>query len=35
MRNPIYVALDVPTAEKAAELVKVLAPVVAGFKVGK
>jgi orotidine-5'-phosphate decarboxylase len=35
MRNPIFVALDVPTAEKAAELVKILSPAVAGFKVGK
>lgn len=35
MRNPIYVALDVASAEKAMELVQVLAPVVAGFKVGK
>lgn len=35
MRNPIYVALDVASAEKAMQLVQVLAPVVAGFKVGK
>ncbi len=35
MRNPIYVALDVPSSEKALELVRSLAPVVAGFKVGK
>lgn len=35
MRNPIYVALDVPSAEQAMAWVKLLTPVVAGFKVGK
>ena len=35
MRNPIYIALDVPTAERAIELVTQLSPVVAGFKIGK
>jgi len=35
MRNPILVALDVPTAEKGLELARLLAPVVGGFKVGK
>jgi orotidine-5'-phosphate decarboxylase len=34
MRNPILVALDVPTREKALELVGELAPAVGGFKVG-
>ena len=34
MRNPILVALDVPTAEAALALVRDLAPVVGGFKVG-
>jgi orotidine-5'-phosphate decarboxylase len=34
MRNPILVALDVPTGPKALELVKELAPTVGGFKVG-
>jgi orotidine-5'-phosphate decarboxylase len=34
MRNPIIVALDVPTAEAALKLVEQLAPVVGGFKVG-
>ncbi len=34
MRNPILLALDVPTAERAFELVQQLAPVVAGFKIG-
>jgi orotidine-5'-phosphate decarboxylase len=34
MRNPILAALDVPTAETALNLVKQLAPVVAGFKIG-
>ncbi|NGO37990.1 orotidine-5'-phosphate decarboxylase [Limisphaera ngatamarikiensis] len=34
MRNPIYVALDVPRADQALELVRELAPVVGGFKVG-
>jgi len=34
MRNPILVALDVPTAEQALALVRELAPVVGGFKVG-
>jgi orotidine-5'-phosphate decarboxylase len=35
MRNPIIVALDVPTAEAALRLVERLAPVAGGFKVGK
>ena len=35
MHNPIIAALDVPTAERALELVEQLAPVVGGFKVGK
>ena len=34
MRNPILVALDVPTAEEALKLVEQLGPVVGGFKVG-
>src|SRR5512140_1218490 len=34
MRNPIIVALDVPTAEAAWELGRQLAPIVGGFKVG-
>ena len=34
MRNPIIVALDVPTAEAALGLVEELAPVSGGFKVG-
>ncbi len=34
MQNPILLALDVPTAERAYELVRQLAPVVAGFKIG-
>jgi orotidine-5'-phosphate decarboxylase len=34
MRNPILVALDVPTADAALKLVEQLAPVVGGFKVG-
>jgi len=34
MRNPIIVALDVPTAAKAQELAKQLAPVVGAFKIG-
>jgi orotidine-5'-phosphate decarboxylase len=34
MRNPIIVALDVPTAEAALDLASQLAPVVGGFKVG-
>jgi orotidine-5'-phosphate decarboxylase len=33
--NPIYVALDVASADAALKLVQDLAPVVAGFKVGK
>jgi orotidine-5'-phosphate decarboxylase len=33
-RNPIIAALDVPTAEAALELVKKIAPVVGGFKIG-
>jgi orotidine-5'-phosphate decarboxylase len=34
MRNPIIVALDVPTAQAALKLVEQLAPVSGGFKVG-
>jgi len=34
MRNPIIVALDVPTAEKALALAEQLAPVVSAFKIG-
>jgi orotidine-5'-phosphate decarboxylase len=34
MRNPIIVALDVPTAKDALKLVEQLAPVTGGFKVG-
>jgi orotidine-5'-phosphate decarboxylase len=34
MRNPLLVALDVPTAERAHRLVEELAPVVGGFKIG-
>ncbi len=34
MRNPIIVALDVPTAEEALKLAEQLAPVSGGFKVG-
>jgi orotidine-5'-phosphate decarboxylase len=35
MRNPIIVALDVPTAERAAALAALLAPAVGAFKIGK
>ena len=34
MRNPIIVALDLPTPEQALKLVEQLAPVSGGFKVG-
>jgi orotidine-5'-phosphate decarboxylase len=34
MRNPIFVALDVPTQEAALSLARELAPVVGGFKIG-
>jgi len=34
MRNPILVALDVPTKDIALDLVRDLSPVVGGFKVG-
>jgi orotidine-5'-phosphate decarboxylase len=34
MRNPIIVALDVPTADTALKLVEQLAPVSGGFKIG-
>jgi len=34
MRNPILVALDVPEARAAESLVRALAPVVGGFKIG-
>lgn len=34
MRNPILVALDVPTAEAALGLARELAPVVGGYKIG-
>ena len=35
MRNPIIVALDVPTAEQALKLAEQLAPAVGAFKIGK
>lgn len=35
MRNPIIVALDVPTADRAFELATQLAPVVGALKIGK
>jgi orotidine-5'-phosphate decarboxylase len=35
MRNPIIAALDVPTAEKALELARQIAPAVGAFKIGK
>lgn len=35
MQNPIIVALDVPTADKALQLAKDLVPVVGAFKIGK
>lgn len=35
MRNPIFVALDVPSAEQALQLVRTLGSAVAGFKIGK
>ena len=35
MRNPIIVALDMPTADAALKLVEKLAPVVGAFKIGK
>jgi len=34
MRNPIIAALDVPTAEKALQLAKEIAPAVGAFKIG-
>jgi orotidine-5'-phosphate decarboxylase len=34
MRNPILVALDVPTAEQALKLAEQLGPVTGGFKIG-
>ncbi|MCX7867824.1 MAG: orotidine 5'-phosphate decarboxylase, partial [Limisphaera sp.] len=34
MRNPVFVALDVPTAEEALDLVRELATAVGGFKIG-
>ena len=34
MRNPILVALDVPTADQAVRLARELAPFVGGFKIG-
>jgi orotidine-5'-phosphate decarboxylase len=34
MRNPIIVALDVPTADDALKFVEQLAPVTGGFKIG-
>jgi orotidine-5'-phosphate decarboxylase len=34
MRNPIIIALDVPTAELALKLAKEIAPVVGAFKIG-
>lgn len=35
MRNPIIVALDLPTAEQAIALAEQVAPVVGAFKIGK
>jgi orotidine-5'-phosphate decarboxylase len=35
MRNPIIVALDVPTAEQAVKLAEQVAPAVGAFKIGK
>ncbi|MGD0536881.1 MAG: orotidine-5'-phosphate decarboxylase [Verrucomicrobiota bacterium] len=35
MRNPIIVALDVPTPDRAVELATQLAPAVGAFKIGK
>jgi orotidine-5'-phosphate decarboxylase len=35
MRNPIIVALDVPTTDAALKLVEMLSPVVGAFKIGK
>jgi orotidine-5'-phosphate decarboxylase len=35
MQNPIIVALDVPTADKALHLAQELAPVIGAFKIGK
>ncbi len=35
MKNPILVALDVPSLDKALHLATQLAPVVGGFKIGK
>lgn len=35
MRNPIIVALDVPSAEKALQLAEQVAPAVGAFKIGK
>lgn len=35
MRNPIIVALDVPTAEQALKLAEQVAPAVGAFKIGK
>jgi orotidine-5'-phosphate decarboxylase len=34
MRNPIIVALDLPTVEEALKLAEQIAPVVGGFKIG-
>src|SRR3989440_4499765 len=34
MRNPIIVALDLPTVEEAVKLAEQIAPVVGGFKIG-
>jgi orotidine-5'-phosphate decarboxylase len=34
MHNPVFVALDVPAKETALDLVRELAPVVGGFKIG-
>ena len=35
MRNPIIVALDVPSAEQALKLAELVAPAVGAFKIGK
>ena len=34
MRNPIIVALDVPSAEQALKLAEQIAPAVGAFKIG-
>lgn len=34
MRNPIIVALDVPTAEQALQLAEQIAPAIGAFRIG-